>query len=116
MKIADGIICWEKTNGICFYCGIKLDPGTFTLDHFIPRSSGGSNTTENLVPCCKSCNSVKGTGDIDRLRFNLGRRKAGAPAFSKVQVDWLTSKGVVFPMETFVFFYESAGIVPPSAH
>lgn len=39
----------------CTYCG---DPAT-TTDHVIPRSRGGTNTKDNLVPACATCNSLK---------------------------------------------------------
>jgi len=31
-----------------------------TIDHVIPRSRGGSNTRENMRPCCYPCNIRKG--------------------------------------------------------
>ena len=30
------------------------------LDHVIPRSRGGVDTPDNLVACCKPCNTSKG--------------------------------------------------------
>lgn len=51
---------WSKTNGICFYCGTGVEPfENFTVDHFIPRSRGGSDELSNLVPACRSCNCSK---------------------------------------------------------
>lgn len=38
------------------------------VDHFIPRSKGGSNVIWNLVPCCTSCNSSKSNKDIEQFR------------------------------------------------
>jgi 5-methylcytosine-specific restriction endonuclease McrA len=29
------------------------------MDHIIPLSRGGRSDRENLVPCCKDCNSRK---------------------------------------------------------
>lgn len=45
---------------ICHYCGKTINPSKLTVDHKIPRSFGGPTITNNLVPCCKSCNSRKG--------------------------------------------------------
>lgn len=46
----------------CGYCGIReVDAGAeLTVDHFQPRSKGGSDALENLVYCCPACNEFKG--------------------------------------------------------
>ena len=45
----------------CGYCGVReTDVGApLTLDHFQPRSKGGSATLANLVYCCHACNEFK---------------------------------------------------------
>lgn len=43
----------------CAYCGRDLRnaaPADVTLDHLLPRSSGGTNEPTNLVTACRSCN------------------------------------------------------------
>lgn len=40
----------------CFYCGEVAT----TIDHFVPRSKGGSDDIANLLPCCRRCNCRKG--------------------------------------------------------
>jgi|TARA_S200002703_G_scaffold110695_1_gene96312 5-methylcytosine-specific restriction endonuclease McrA len=47
---------WEHR---CAYCG---KPAT-TLDHVRPRSKGGQTDRANLISCCASCNSRKGSDD-----------------------------------------------------
>lgn len=44
----------------CAYCEADLDDYNRTVDHVHPRSRGGSNRMENLVLCCKACNTDKG--------------------------------------------------------
>jgi len=52
---------WDKTDGTCYYCGRPLKPWeTFSIDHVIPKSKGGDDSIENLVPSCRLCNSRKG--------------------------------------------------------
>lgn len=63
---------YSRDNGRCYYCGCRQG---LTIDHKVPRSGGGSNHSENLVAACKSCNSAKGTKQIDgfiRHRFDGG--------------------------------------------
>ena len=44
---------------------VKLDPGSRTtgvateIDHIIPRSNGGTNSSYNLTPACRPCNEKK---------------------------------------------------------
>lgn len=50
---------FEQLGKKCFYCGKGLTNDTVTRDHYIPLVKGGSDTIENIVPCCKNCNSRK---------------------------------------------------------
>jgi len=49
-------------NFACGYCDVREeDAGSeLELDHFKPRSLGGSDDLENLVYCCTTCNRIKG--------------------------------------------------------
>lgn len=49
-------ICFYGSR--CFYCKKELGKGTLTKEHRIPLSMGGSNFSSNLVPACRSCNSI----------------------------------------------------------
>lgn len=40
----------------CCYCGRHID---LTKDHLRPLNQGGTLSRDNVVPCCKSCNSSK---------------------------------------------------------
>jgi hypothetical protein len=46
----------------CGYCGTsEVDAGAeLTIDHFQPRSRGGSDDPANWVYCCHACNEFKG--------------------------------------------------------
>lgn len=67
---------WDRTDGHCWYCGLRLNPfTTFAVDHIMPVSQGGTNALINLIPACRSCNSRKGAGPYDRLREHLGVRE-----------------------------------------
>lgn len=45
----------------CAYCGTNAQ---LTIDHLIPRYSGGPDSADNTVWACRSCNSSKGARDM----------------------------------------------------
>lgn len=45
----------------CCYCG---SPHELSIDHLVPRYTGGGDSGENLVYACKSCNSSKNKSDL----------------------------------------------------
>ncbi len=47
-------------NNQCAYCREPLGRSG-TLDHIVPRSKGGETVRSNLVACCYSCNTRKGS-------------------------------------------------------
>ena len=48
----------EKFNRTCVYCDSQEGP--FNLDHFYPKSKGGSDRVSNLILSCLKCNQIKG--------------------------------------------------------
>jgi len=46
---------FSKTKGRCSYCEEKATE----IDHIVPRAKGGTNSTYNLTPACRSCNEKK---------------------------------------------------------
>lgn len=57
LEVRDLRIKWQREGRVCQYCQNSFD----TIDHVIPLTRGGDNMLNNLVPCCRSCNSSKGT-------------------------------------------------------
>lgn len=62
---------FEKTSGICYLCGKPVKYDNFSIDHFIPKSKGGSNHYSNLYPTHKKCNHLKKDHIIDFPIDNL---------------------------------------------
>lgn len=59
---------WNVGIILCVYCGTKLDKGTRTQDHVIPRAHGGGRLgRNNLEPSCEPCNRAK--GDLSLLMW-----------------------------------------------
>lgn len=56
----------------CAYCGVQ--GVTLTLDHLFPRVRKGSDSGDNLVYCCQSCNSSKGKKDYFSWIKERGKR------------------------------------------
>ena len=53
---------YKITNGArCVYCGRTEN---LSVDHLLPRAYGGSDSSDNLLCCCRTCNSSKGGKDL----------------------------------------------------
>ena len=49
----------ELAKGKCYYCGRRFHPSQLTMDHIVPIVRGGFTRKQNVVTCCKECNSKK---------------------------------------------------------
>jgi len=56
----------------CQYCGAAAE----NIDHVVPRSRGGAHAWDNVVACCRPCNSRK----EDRLPHEAGLVLRSSPA------------------------------------
>lgn len=52
---------WKRkcAKRICYYCNNIFPAKELTMDHIVPISRGGKSTKNNVVPCCKACNTEK---------------------------------------------------------
>lgn len=48
---------WERDNFTCRGCGARR---YLHVDHVVPLSRGGANTTSNMQTLCRDCNLAKG--------------------------------------------------------
>lgn len=60
---------WKKANGRCAHCGVVPAGQNRTIDHFIPRSSGGGWDMRNLMPLCRKCNEARDTVPVDPAQY-----------------------------------------------
>ncbi len=75
----------------CQYCGAQAE----NIDHVVPRSRGGTHSWENVVACCRRCNTRKEDRLLDEAGFSLSRQPR-APrsrlwllaASGEVQIEW----------------------------
>jgi 5-methylcytosine-specific restriction endonuclease McrA len=79
---------WDKTGGLCHFCGKKLsfdakrgDKGRWHSDHILPLSLEGKNDVKNYLPICNVCNRLKcnfgGKKIRDLLRYGIIAYKEG---------------------------------------
>ena len=55
----------------CQYCDLKLPIKSLTFDHVLPQSKGGPTNWENIVTCCRSCNTTKGSKLLHETHLEL---------------------------------------------
>lgn len=53
----------ERAKGCCEYCvsQMKFATQSFSVEHILPRTKGGSSELENLALSCQGCNNHKFT-------------------------------------------------------
>ncbi len=56
----------------CQYC--SRGDTTLTVDHIVPKSTGGEDTWENLVTACVECNNRKGNRTAEKAHMKLLRK------------------------------------------
>jgi len=62
---------FARDNYVCQYCG--QPSRELTVDHVIPKRLGGKAEWDNLVCCCRRCNSKKGDKSLQEVGFHLAR-------------------------------------------
>ena len=59
-------------NYTCQYCGQQSRD--LTMDHVAPKRLGGKSTWENLVCCCRKCNTKKGDKTLVQANMILQKQ------------------------------------------
>jgi hypothetical protein len=71
-------LVWQKTDGRCTYCNVKLNPfdrqvpDGFHVEHVNPRVQGGVDDIDNLTPACRVCNLAKAGRTPEEWRAGRG--------------------------------------------
>lgn len=66
----------ESFDSRCAYCLAKLQKPT--IDHLVAITRGGDHESENVVPCCQSCNSRKHNAPIWSMANTVTRANQAA--------------------------------------
>lgn len=78
---------YDKCQGHCAYCGKEIAYKDMQVDHVIPMLRGfpdwqikqggwqrGTDTIDNMLPACRSCNFRKGTFDVEDFRQQIAHQ------------------------------------------
>jgi len=84
----------SKWNHKCAYCGSNKE---ITIDHVIPQSKGGIDTSLNCVACCHSCNKDKG-----HTQWEEWYKKQSFFTYERMHdiLEWITPKKPI-PFNTY---------------
>ena len=72
---------YEKYNGHCAYCGVKINFKDMQIDHFNSKYKAVYNgkqiddSFDNLMPSCVECNRYKSSDNIEVMREYLQKSK-----------------------------------------
>lgn len=90
---------YKKTDGHCHICRKKLarknygkhgTRGAWEVEHSNPRTKGGTNRLQNLLPACVSCNRSKQASSTQTARRKNGFKAA---PLSRAKKKWNVIKG-----------------------
>lgn len=65
---------YERDGRRCHFCDKRLRFHQASLDHYLPRSKGGTSDIFNLVLSCKKCNKLKKSSipdDFEQVMIEL---------------------------------------------
>lgn len=102
--------CFDRLGAYCNYCGTDIIPENISIDHLKPKSliydTKEANKQENLILCCRHCNSSKGTKSLDEWRRVLSNRSRGIDSLTIQNQEAIeTYFGDRLPND-YVFFFE----------
>ena len=114
---------YNKYNGYCAYCGVKLSYNKMQVDHFLPvrkahyleteqmkdamevdNSLEDMNQLSNLMPSCARCNRWKSTLQIEQFRNAIKNLIVGLNRDSS-QYRMAKDYGLILESGTNVTFY-----------
>lgn len=97
---------YSQLDGHCAYCGAEIDIEYFHVDHKNPKSKGGLDSPDNLVPACTDCNLSKGDLSIEDFREKISHAiptalENSAPLRIAYRISKKKSRSIVV-----VFYFE----------
>ena len=71
LKKSERLEVYNKMQGHCAYCGCNLKFEDMQVDHVVPLNGWiekGSDTLDNMLPACRSCNHYKSRMPLEGFR------------------------------------------------
>lgn len=65
---------WSICGGKCYICRQKVSRWSFTIEHIIPKSIGGTDEYDNLAVAHQACNVAKADQIVHGPRFEAARQ------------------------------------------
>ncbi|SCI52095.1 HNH endonuclease [Intestinibacter bartlettii] len=62
---------YNRFDGRCGYCGEKIDIKDMQVDHIVALRVGGTDTLDNMICSCRSCNHYKSTYTLEKFEKQL---------------------------------------------
>lgn len=73
---------------VCPYCGVGISGKGKTLDHVVAVANGGKHSIENVLICCRKCNSAKGKLPISAWIGRVAERFGASQAALASEAIW----------------------------
>jgi len=77
---------YSRDNKTCQYCGESCSYKDLTMDHVVPKSLGGRTSWNNIVSCCRDCNTFK----ADRTPKQANMRLINKPSYPSIKTFYQT--------------------------
>ena len=61
----------SRDNYTCAYCGRKMKYDRLSVDHIVPRKTGGKDSWLNCITACKRCNTLKADKSLEESKMQL---------------------------------------------
>ena len=62
---------YNRFDGRCGYCGEKINIKNMKVEHIVDLRVGGTDTLDNMICACRSCNHYKSTYTLEVFEKQL---------------------------------------------